>query len=216
MVPLNPKTRHGSPWSNPKNPRRRKPRPLPLLGWRHLQTQALCPLSKGRTPDPAHPLRPPTHLMRMMMMMKRMRKRKRVREAKFQPLWRLAIHGTASPEQPTQPVPTLHLMEEARHAQPAPGAPRGRNAQPPEHQGHLPPTKFSLTLSLRLVLPLQLSAQSLFPLARTTAPPSPARVVVPAATRNMPSPKASQSLPSVHHATLSPPPLPLSVCRIRP
>lgn len=56
---INLKTRLGSLWYS-RNTRRRKPPPPPLPDRQQSQTQALCPLSKGRTPDPAHPLHLPT------------------------------------------------------------------------------------------------------------------------------------------------------------
>lgn len=76
--------------------------------------------------------------------------------------------------------------------------------------------QFSLTLSPPLALPLQLSAQRVCLPAQTTAPPSPRCVAEPAGTSNPPSPRVSQSLPSVHHATLClllPPP---SICLMPP
>lgn len=58
-----------------------------------------------------------------------------------------------------------------------------------------------LTLSPALALPLQLSVQRVCPPVQTTAPPSPSRVAAQTGTSNPPSPRVSQSLPSVHRAT---------------
>lgn len=66
VAPINLKTHLGSPWYS-RNTRRKKPLPHPLPDRQHSQIQALCPLSKGRTPDPAHPLHLPTHSVKMRM-----------------------------------------------------------------------------------------------------------------------------------------------------
>lgn len=210
VAPINPKTHLGSPWFN-QSPRRRKPQhlPLPPLDWQPLQTQALCPLSKGRAPDPARPLSPPTHL-RMMMMMKIMREmeKKAVREVHFHLQWRLVTHGTASLRQQTQQVQTRPLIKEAHPALSAPQAARARNGRHLALLGHLLVTKFSLIPSPPLAPPLQLLAQRVCPQAQTTVPLSSLWLAVPAATRNTTSPKASQSLPFVHRMTPSLPLLP--------
>lgn len=157
VAPINPKTRLGSPWSS-QNTRRRKPLPLPPQDWQHLPMQALCPLSKARAPDPARPLRPPTHLTKTTMMKTRQRKKRGVKEVRFHPHWRLLTRGTASLRQLRPQVQTPPPMEEARPALPAQGAAGARNGRRRVLRSHLPVTKFSFTLSPPLALPLQLSA----------------------------------------------------------
>lgn len=146
VAPINPKTHLGSPWSN-QNPRRRKPPPLPLPAWQHLPIQALCPLSKGKAPDPARPLRLPTHSTRRMTRKKitRWRKKRGLKVVQCHPRLWLVTHGTASPGLLTRQVDSLHLVEEARPVLPAQGAPRARNGRHLALRSHLQATKVSLT-----------------------------------------------------------------------
>lgn len=132
-----------------------------------------------------------------------------MKEVRFQPQWLLAIRGTASLGQLTRQAQAVSPAKESHPAPPALGVERARNVRHHQHRSHLP---FSLILSPPLARPLQLSAQTVFPLAQTTAPPSHPCVPMPAVTRNMHLPKASQSLPSLG------PPLPYrpSICLILP
>lgn len=68
--------------------------------------------------------------------------------------------------------------------------------------------QFSLILNPPLAPRLQLLAQRVCPQAQTTVPLSCLWLAVPAATRSTTSPKACRSLPFVHRATPSLPPLP--------
>lgn len=159
VAPINPKTHLGSRWFS-QNPRRRKhqPLPLPLLDWQHLQTQALCPLSKGRAPDPARPLSPPTRSrMKTTTKITREMGKKGVREEHLHLRLCLVTHGTASLRQQTQWVQTLPLINEAHPALSVLQAPRARNGLHLVLLGHPPVTKFSLILSPPLAPPLQLS-----------------------------------------------------------
>lgn len=143
VAPINPKTHLGSPWSN-QNTRRRKPLPLPLPDWQPLPTQALCPLSKGRAPDPARPRPPPTRSMMTMMKMEKQRKKRGAEKVRSHPqLWRVT-HGTESLRQLTPQVQTRPRVEEARPALPAPGAPRARNGRHLVLHSRLQVTKVSL------------------------------------------------------------------------
>lgn len=143
VAPINPKTHLGSPWSSQK-PRRRKPLPHPPSAWQHPPIQALCPLSKGRAPDPARPLRPPTHL-RTTTTMRTMRQRTRrgPRGVPSLPQWSPATRGTASRRRPTQQAQTLPAATGARHAPPARGAQGARNALRPGLPNRRLPTKVS-------------------------------------------------------------------------
>lgn len=155
VAPINPKTHLGSPWSN-QNPRRRKPLPLPQPDWQLPQTQALCPLLKERTPEPARPLRPPTRLTMMTMKITRWRRKRCQKEVRYQLQSLPLTHGTASPGQLIQEVQKVLLVEEAHPALPALEAARARNGRHLQLHGHLQETKFSLPLSPPLALPLQL------------------------------------------------------------
>lgn len=157
-APINPKTHLGSPWSS-QNPRRRKPLPLPLPDSQHPPIQALCPLSKGRAPDPARPLHPPTHSTRMTTRRKITRKRRAVKEVQFKQQLQLVTRGTASPRRLKQQVLTLPLLEEARPALPAPGAPRARNGQHLVLHSHLQVTEINY---LRLCFHFDLSTFDIF------------------------------------------------------
>lgn len=129
VAPINLKTHLGSPWYS-RNTRRKKPLPHPLPDRQQSQIQALCPLSKGRTLDPAHPLHLPTHSMKMMMGTKATQWKRRGMEdlPSQQQLW-LVTPGTASHRQLKPQGLTPPRVPQACLVLPVLGEPRARRGQ---------------------------------------------------------------------------------------
>lgn len=122
VVPINPKTPLGLPWSN-RTPRRRKPLPVLRQDWQPVPIPALCPLSKRAAPNPARLPRPPTHsTTTTKTIMARWRKKRAAEKVQFRPRSWPVTRGTASLRRPMQRVRTRPLVAGARPAPRAPGA----------------------------------------------------------------------------------------------
>lgn len=135
----------------------------------------------------------------------RRRQKRSLKEVQYRPQLLRVTLGTASPALPRPEVLKVRV-EKAHPALPVLGAARAKNDRRHEPQDHRQGTKFLPTLSLPLAPPPQPSARRACPPAQTTARLSLRQAAALAvSSNNTPSPRASQSHPSVHRVNPLPP-----------